>query len=257
VCSSDLFIFELGPEYYGLIGRIRFEFLNLESIDLFFNKISIYELDENIWEAMKNRMRHRLMNDQEKSLNSRLSKPVTRIPDSPWSGLISYLGELSLGNVHEKGVVEITCSSNERHQCWQVVDYDWNDCWYTANHPDSWIQFDFKEWVVCLTHYSLKSHSGGANFLLKWELKGSNDKTTWVGLDKQQTNEINGTSITKTFSCPLARRSSDFYRYIRLQQTGKASTGQDYLILANIEFFGSIVKAADVGMINPRILPPS
>jgi hypothetical protein len=64
------FIFELGSKYFGLIGYVRFEFLNAESIDLFFNTISIDELNCDIWEGMKNRMRHRLVYDRKESENS-------------------------------------------------------------------------------------------------------------------------------------------------------------------------------------------
>jgi hypothetical protein len=173
---------------------------------------------------------------------------VNRFPDSPWSGLISYLGSLCFGNVHEKGVVEITCSSNDYNHCWDVVNYDSNHYWYTTDSPNSWIQFDLKEWVVSLTHYSLKSDGNGRNHLLQWALSGSEDGKTWVILDREQTNDLNGNYVTKTFSCNGERSCGNFYRYIRLQQTGKNSSGNDRLMLANIEFFGLMMKSTNEWM---------
>jgi hypothetical protein len=241
-------IFELGSQHHGLIRYIRFEFLNSESIDFFFDTMSIDELDYEIWERMRNRMRHRMVYDRDELFNSRFMDHVTRMPDSPWSGLISHLGELCSGNVHERGVIEITCSSNSRKHCWDVVNYDWNNYWFTNDSPNSWIQFDFKDWVVSLTHYSLKSDGDNGWHLLKWEVCGSQDGNTWILLDRRHTTDLNGRYITKLFSCITGRDYARFYRYIRLQQTGKDSSGHYYLSLANIEFFGSMMKSANTGM---------
>jgi hypothetical protein len=88
----------------------------------------------------------------------------------------------------------------------------------------------------------LKSHPGGSNNLLQWKLQGSVDGNTWSILDTQNTQDLNRKeSITKIFHCNGVSSSvSNFYRYIRLTQTGKTSSGRDCLILTGIEFFGSI-----------------
>jgi hypothetical protein len=115
---------------------------------------------------MQARMRRQIIYDREDFLNPRFTGYVTRHPDSPWSGLISYIRELCFGNVHEKGVIEITSSSNGHNHCWDVVNYDWNDYWFTNCSANSWIQFDFKEWIVSVTHYSLKSKGAAIIILL-------------------------------------------------------------------------------------------
>jgi hypothetical protein len=251
------FVFELGPTHYGLIRHVRFDFLNPESIDLFFNTISICMLDDGIWERMRNRMRHRLIYDREELLNPRCTESVHRLPDSPWSGLISYLRGLCFGNVHEKGVINITCSSTEYNHCWDVVNYDWKNYWHTTNSPNNWIQFDFKDWIVSLTHYSLKSDGCSSHHLLAWELCGSMDGNTWVVLDRQETNELNGNYLTKIFSCSAEASCPDFYRYIRLRETGKNSAGSNYLMLANVEFFGSMMKSENTQMASAASSPDS
>jgi hypothetical protein len=169
---------------------------------------------------------------------------VIPIPDSPWSGLISYLCELCGGNVHEKGLTDVTSSSRGNNQCQEVVNYGWTDWCNTATRPNSWIQFDFKDRIVSLTHYALKSHSGEFDWFVQWTLQGSMDGNTWSVLDTRNTQDMNGKSITKIFECQGKSSVSDFYRYIRSTQTGKTSHGRDCLILTNIEFFRSSVNAS-------------
>jgi hypothetical protein len=146
------------------------------------------------------------------------------------------------GNVHEKGVIEITCSSNDRNHCWDVVNYKCNDYWSTDNVANSWIQIDFKEWFVSLTHYSLKSDGSNCH-LVDWELRGSLDGNAWVVLDQRHTKDLDGPSITQMFWCNGEGTCTKSYRYIRLYQTGKNSSRYDYLQLGNIEFFGLMTKS--------------
>jgi hypothetical protein len=156
--------------------------------------------------------------------------------------LISYLCEECGGNVHEKGFVDITCSSRLLGECWEVVNYRWTDYFCTQNVPNGWIQFDFKDRVVSVTHYALKSHSGDYNCLVQWILQGSMDGNTWSVLDTRNTQDLNGPLITKIFECQSDSSVSEFYRYIRFTQTGKDSSGNHHLLLRNIEFFGMIVN---------------
>jgi hypothetical protein len=229
--------------YYGLIRYVRFTFLSPESIDLFFDNISLNEMNDAIFEQMRTRMCHRLIYDREEFLTTRFTGFVQRNPESSWSGLISYLEDLCCGNVHEKGVIEITCSSNARSRCWDVVNYNWNDYWRTSNSANNWIQIDFKEWFVSLTHYSLKSDGDSCDHLVEWELIGSRDGHTWVVLDQRRTKDLDGRYITQTFWCNGESSFTKSYRYIQLHQTGKSSSGKDYLALANIEFFGTMRKS--------------
>jgi hypothetical protein len=237
------FLFDLGSSHSELIGSVRFEYLSPSSIDFFFEHTNVSELTSEIWAQLWNRSRHRIVYDIKTFPPNRFTDGVTRSPDSPWSGLICYLCKMIDGNVHEKGIVEITCSSTSRNQCWQIVNYDWNDYFYTTNSPNSWIQFDFKDRVVSLTDYALKSDGHSRHHLLEWQLAGSMDCNEWTVLDRQKTQDLNGNFITKIFHCNGSSSNSQFYRYIRLTQTGKDSYGHDNLLLSNIEFFGSMIAS--------------
>jgi hypothetical protein len=243
-------ILGLGPNYFELIGSIRFEYLSSSSIDLFFDQISFEDINADIWHQLHLRSRHLLVYERNSIPRNRFKDLIFRSADSdsPWSGLISCRCEECGGNVHEKGIVNITCSSTCYNQCWQIVNYDWKSYFYTNNSANSWIQFDFKDRSVSLSHYALKSDGNHGSHLLQWKLSGSNDGNDWTTVDERNTQELNGTYLTKMFCCRPTSSVSQSYRYIRLTQTGKNSTGEDYLLLANIEFFGSMVNSAMKGL---------
>jgi hypothetical protein len=70
-------------------------------------------------------------------------------------------------------------------------------------------------------------------------VEGSKDGSTWELLDRQNTEELNGTGIVKTFSCSSAK-SSEFFRFVRLRQTGRNCRGLDCFSLEAVEFFGTL-----------------
>jgi hypothetical protein len=176
---------------------------------------------------------------------------VQRSADSGLSGLISHLTDLCGGNVHAKDFVTISCSSTSYNQCWDVVNYDGDHYWFTNSSPNSWIQFDFKDRFVSLSHYSLKSDGNSGSHLVQWTLQGSMDGNSWTDLDRRNTQELNGNYLTKLFQCDPPESSSPppFYRYVRLIQTGKYSFGCDYLLLGNFECFGCMVKVGHIGVV--------
>jgi hypothetical protein len=67
-----------------------------------------------------------------------------------------------------------------------------------------------------------------------------------------QTSDLNGHYITKVLSCKTKGSYAEFYRYIRLQQTGKNACGRDYLTLVNIEFFEVMANVANAWIVNDR-----
>jgi hypothetical protein len=152
------FIDNLGPLYSKLFGCVRFEYLSTTSIDHFFEHFCFDEMNTEILEQMRLRMRHPIVYQRNELPFHRFTNfHVNRSPESPWSRLIAHLTELRGGNVHEKGFVEITSSSTGRNQCWDVVNYSSKSHWHTQNGLNGWIQFDFKDRIVSVTHHALKS----------------------------------------------------------------------------------------------------
>ena len=155
---------------------------------------------------MRLRMRHPIVYQRDELPFHRFTNfHVNRSPESPWSGLIAHLTELCGGNVHEKGIVEITSSSDGNEHCWDVVNYSSNHNWYTNNVLNSWIQFDFKDRSVSVTHYALKSREHDSYTPLQWILSGSMDGQRWTIIDIQNTEEIKGSSKTNILQCDDGR----------------------------------------------------
>jgi hypothetical protein len=155
------------------------------------------------------------------------------------NGIIHHLTEKCGGNVHEKGVVNITASGTERNVCHNVVKHGWNDFWYSNNTPNSWISFDFKDKSVFLQHYTLKSAGFGHHYFTQWEIEGSNDGNTWESLDSRNTRDLCGNYVVKTYECSKSK-PEEFFRFIRMRQTDKSSNNCDYFMLSEIEFFGTL-----------------
>jgi hypothetical protein len=157
---------------------------------------------------------------------------------SPLNGIISFLTRKVGGNIHTRGIVNISSSGDRSKHCWQVADHDWTGYWGTANEPNSWISFDFKGRRVSLSHYTLKSHTGWRDFFVEWVIEGSHDSQSWMELDRRSTRDLASRSIVKTYPC--SNTASTGFRHLRMRQTGPTSDNLHFLLLANIEFFGEL-----------------
>jgi hypothetical protein len=51
---------------------------------------------------------------------------------------------------------------------------------------------------------------------------------------------LKGNYIVKSYSCSPSESSPSFFRYLRLIQTGKNPDNYDYLMIGNLELFGSV-----------------
>jgi hypothetical protein len=134
--------------------------------------------------------------------------------------------------------VNITSSGDDGNNAYQVADHGWNSYWMSTNDPNSWICFDFKDRDVSLTNYTLKSGGADGWFPVNWVIEGSNNGMDWTTLDTQTAQTLRGKYVVDNFRCSSHR--SEYFRCIRLRQTGKNSTGSDQLLLCNVEFFGKL-----------------
>jgi hypothetical protein len=238
------FLIGLGSDYASLLGHVRLEFLRPDSIDNLFNNLPFESVDSRIWSGIWRRCRHQLVYEADEVPKKRFHESFVTL-EAPPDGLIHRLTELSGGNVHERGLVEISCSTTTINNCWQVADANWDGYWSSGNVPNSWIQFDFKNRQVSIKCSALKPHRGTTNFPVRWTLAGSRDGEAWEVIDMRNTQELVGTHKRMTFQCVEPSNAPRFYRYVRLTQTGDTSSGHCHLILANVEFFGCIIDKAE------------
>ena len=79
-------------------------------------------------------------------------------------GVIAHLTRECGGNVHDKGIVNVTASSvwDNRNRLPQVaVDFETTWSFHSKNKPNSWICYDFQERRVVPTSYSVSSVGSG------------------------------------------------------------------------------------------------
>lgn len=173
------------------------------------------------------------------SSSSSLKQIVAQFNGQPYNGIFTKLKENSNGDPYLKKKISITASTSDRNEAFQVIDYGWNDFFFTENKPNSWILFDFKDMRIHITNYTLKTHKypSGTCHIKSWIIEGSNGKNIWSEIDKRSSPVLNGPNRFQTFP---ATKSNDTFQYIRLRQTGFNFRNDNILAIASIEFFGTI-----------------
>jgi hypothetical protein len=228
-----------GHEYDYLLCYVDCQYLTDSGICEYIDTISIENITLGHWESICRRLRHRIYISHDLARFRVLAKQNIvshRYSNRPFDGILNSLRSSCGRNPHDAGEIVIAASSTRYNQPQQVIDYGWSSWWHSLDQANSWLQIDFKTRSVCLTHYSLKSHSGTLNWFRDWVLEGSEDGMTWDILDSRQTDELVGPSQVRTYPVTL----SHYFRYIRLRQTGKTNNNENFLILTNIEVFGKI-----------------
>ena len=163
-------------------------------------------------------------------------------------GIIAYLTREFGGNVHDKGIVNVTGSSVEGniHECLpsNVVDLETESYYLSSLHlPNAWICYDFKDLRVIPTSYSVRSYGACHLNLKSWVIEVSNTGTenSWTEIDSRENNNDldseNATANFKIFHVP-----NESFRFFRLRQTGKNHAGFDSMMLTSLEIFGTLFE---------------
>ena len=80
----------------------------------------------------------------------------------PLRGVIAYLTRECGGNVHDRGIVNVTASSaSDYYHPKNAVDLGTNSIYYSNNEMGTWICYDFKERRVIPKSYSVRSCGSG------------------------------------------------------------------------------------------------
>ena len=158
------------------------------------------------------------------------------------NGIFKYLTKETGGNIHANGTIEITTNSISSGDIKNLVDYENNNYFQFNNIQDSEICFDLKDNKIQITNYSIKSHSDyqGGDHLKSWILEVSKDKKDWTKIDEHENDsQLNGRYVIATFN---TKKTNDFYRFIRLRQTGQNWLNRYYTEFNFIEFYGKLIK---------------
>lgn len=169
-----------------------------------------------------------------------------------FNGIIYYLGNGNPKSVVDNHTIEVTSSSvlsdNPNHDAKNVVNFSQDELSFLSNDkPDSWLLYDFKDRKVKPTHYSIKSHGFGEGkgcyHPQTWRIEGSNDLNDWKILDSRNKDKsLDNKSVSNTFEIQNHLDKNDYFRYIRIRQTGVNTFHDNNFGFAALEYFGSILE---------------
>ena len=155
-------------------------------------------------------------------------------------GIIAHLTRVFGGNLHDKGVIEVTASSCSSGAPKSVTELGTDSFFYSTIEENSWIRYDFKGRRVTPTSYSIRSHNGYCH-PQSWVLEVSNDGSegSWAEVDaRNNIQELNGNYLTRNFAIRDPPRGT--FRFVRLRHTGPNHHQENSLYINSLELFGKI-----------------
>lgn len=163
-----------------------------------------------------------------------------------FEGIIHYLTQKSGGNVSDNGTVNITASSSygDRIPKNAVDLHNTQNYFQASGDQRDWLRYDFVESKVCPTHYSVRTRpDSDGDHPRCWVIEGSNtggeNDNEWTILDSHQNDStLQGKSFSFTFD--IKQGNKEFYRYLRIRQTGPNSNNRHYTAISALEYFGII-----------------
>jgi hypothetical protein len=237
-------ILDVCPDSAFLLEQIRFEYLDSDGIERFilwsFEHFDQIHDSLQLWKVLSIRLRLPVSPSIPSSRMARLM--FLPSVDGSLDGIVSHLTRECGGNVHDRGIVDISSKSIFDTSTLYLPKHaaDLQDTTYFAskNLPDQWLCYDFRTLRVRPTHYSIRPQSNN-RFLRSWMLEGSLDGSLWIVLDQQKNNStIDLSHPIGTFSVPHPVEC----RFIRLRQTGKNASQNDYVTLFAFEIFGQLIR---------------
>lgn len=129
----------------------------------------------------------------------------------------------------------------------------------TANEPFSYFGVDLGEGRLLMPScYSIMNRNSTTHVLMNWHLEGSNDMKEWIILDRriylsdnpyenyqleeeQKLLKKKGATSTWAINLDVSKQfGARGFRYFRLVQVGKNSSGSDNLALSGFELYGKV-----------------
>jgi hypothetical protein len=164
--------------------------------------------------------------------------PIPFSAEAPLHGIIRHLSEKCGGNVHAKGVVTITASSqNQNLRVHQLANLDSDTIFNSQNLPNQWFCYDFKDRRVILSQYSVRTYKYAGYNPRSWVVESSVDGETWSELDRKvNCDDLFDSKVVRTF--PIAHPVE--CRMVRFRQTGPNCRNHHHLCLTAFEVFGTV-----------------
>lgn len=247
-------LYESNSSSSYLFSKVLFDNLSVSKFNEFIKIFNINDLNSELWTSICSRLgQTNSKENKQGEASKKIKRPHKNFPSTnnyEFNGILWHLTNLSGGNVHDNGTVNITSNSINnilnRHPK-NLVDFNRNNFYQSNGDPDTYIQFDFMDKPVQISSYTIKSHFNGPNeagHLRNWVVEVSKDFYEWEEIDRR-TNDSTLNGSNKTANFQVSKKLNDFYRYVRLRQTGYSWIGYPsfnryYTYFNSIEFFGKL-----------------
>lgn len=122
-----------------------------------------------------------------------------------FNGIMNYLTKKTGGNIHDNKTIRITSNSiwndNIRYHPKNLVDFNKNNFYESKNERGGIICFDFKDNLVHLTGYSIRSYNAGENFanMRNWVVEVSNNGNDWMEIDRHSNDSTLNSCINEKY----------------------------------------------------------
>lgn len=239
---------------------IEFESLSDKKFNELVDNIKLNEMTHLLWEKFRECLHHQFANSMKNDNETRYLDKIIKKDKmkcitnefnndlgNRFTGIVFQLGNGDPKSVIEEELMNVTASSFYSHNYPKnAVDFDDHfSTFQSSNKADSWLCYDFKEARVKPSFYSLRSNSlGGKGWFhpRSWCIEGSNDQKKWKILDLRSGEEsLNNKNAANTFKIQNILGKDEFYRFLRIRQTDMNTKNNNCLIIAALEFFGTIL----------------
>ena len=160
-------------------------------------------------------------------------------------GIIAFLNRQCRGNAHNAGLMDVTATQDgdQHSSASALTDIRSNTFYWSRNDPNAWVCYDFKEFRINPTNYTLKSGQGyrGSQHLKSWLIEASVDGSQWFELDRREnTYDLNDSFAVQNFR--ITRPTRERYRYFKLREIGPdhGPYNTSVIILCAMEVFGTL-----------------
>ena len=250
-------LYEFDNKFSILYETVCFSYLTTEAIESFISIFDVDEMTRSVWESICRRLvleikenfeektasKHHYKNNKQKK-QEKSHKNQKEIPFSGdiKEGIINYLRKES--NINEE--VKVTKSSGNCGSVdllLKIGEESKSNNFGTKSRPNSWISFEFTKHQVKLSNYTIRTHSSWST---SWNpkqfvIEGSNDNNNWTKIDEQNNcQSLNEGNYIHTFSIKNTQ-NSEFFKFIRIRQTGPNWSGSHHLFINSIEFYGFLI----------------
>lgn len=229
---------------------------------MFFNSIEFNTASIELWKKLIRCSQYHENLVLDEDMTRYVHKKLIFLPNwdisSPLNGIIRHLTNIAGGNVHDKGIVEVSWSTilNEEqfHGKFACQLDDLTKYYHSNDSPNGWLQYDFKERRVRPTHYAIRCRNNYDGIKLypnedsgssprDWMIEVSNTghENDWKKIDERKNDRsFSIRNTTEIFYVREKLEPNECFRFIRIRNHGKASDDRDFLIISAFEIYGDL-----------------